>query len=104
MTKIVEIDKPAWNEEFRVMEFRRTDGTGQLNDDETVTAVEIVVTDWRSSADVTADMVDNVGIHGPTSIRYRLRGGTRGAAFLMEVRITTSNGQKLTEYRQVNII
>lgn len=33
MIKIIEITKPAWNDEFRVMEFRRTDGTGQLNDD-----------------------------------------------------------------------
>lgn len=66
--------------------------------------MEIVITDQRSGVDVTADMVGNVVVHSPTEIRYRLRGGTRGRSFLMEVRITTSNGQKLTEYRQVNII
>lgn len=104
MIELVELDKPAWNEEFRTMEFRRPAGAGQLNADEHITAAEIVVTERRTGADATAAMISDVAPYNQTQVRYMLRGGVRGKSYLMEIRATTSNGQRLTEYRQVNII
>lgn len=96
--------KPAWNEEFRTMEFRRPDGAGQLNADETITAAEVICTERRTGTVVTADMISDVAPYNQTQVRYKLKGGVKGKTYLLEIRATTTNGQKLTEYRLLNII
>lgn len=101
---VTELPKPARNNEFRIMEFVRPDGMGQLNGDEVITAAAITVTERRTGVDVTADMISDVAPYNQIAVRYRLRGGVKGKSYLMEIVVTTSNGQDLTEYRQVNII
>lgn len=101
---MIELTKPTWNEEFRTMEFRRPDGAGQLNAEETVTAAEVLCTERRTGTNATANMISDVAPYNSTQVRYRLKGGVKGSAYILEIRATTSNGQKLTEYRQLNII
>ncbi len=102
---MIEISKPAYNEEWRTLEFMRADGGGQLNGDETITSAEAIVT-VRGQATAIADMISDCAPYGSpaTSVRYKLAGGTRGLIYFAEFRINTSNGQRLADTLMIKVI
>lgn len=102
---MIEIRKPAYNEEWRTLDFMRDDGDGQLNGDETVTAAEAVVT-VRGQTTAITDMISNCAPYGSpaTQVRYYLIGGTKGTVYFAEFRVTTSNGQKLSDTLMIKVI
>jgi predicted deacylase len=97
MEQTLEIYKPAYNEEFRTMQFRRADGHGQLNDKETITDCAVVCTEKSTGTDATPEMISEVAVYDETQVKYRLKGGVAGKVYQLRIRITTSNGQKLEE-------
>jgi len=100
---MLEIEKPDYNDEFRTVQFRRPDGKGQLNAEEVITACDILCAE-RSSGTPVADMVSEVAVYDQTQVRYRLKGGSPDKVYLLTVRITTSNGQKLAEKILVRVV
>lgn len=100
---IAQFEKPSFNKEFRIMEFRRPDGQGQLGPDETIVSATIVATNYKTNEDVTLSMISDVAPYDLTKVRYRLSGGVRGETYLLEVRITTSTQQDLGDYLLVMV-
>ncbi|QXE85954.1 hypothetical protein KP003_16565 [Geomonas nitrogeniifigens] len=101
---IEQIEKPAFNKEFRVYEFRRPDGRGQLNADETITAATVKTSDYKTGEDVTESMISQTGPYAQTKVKYRLAGGERGKTYLLEIQATTSNQQDLAGYLLVKVM
>lgn len=100
---INQFEKPAFNKEFRVYEFRRPDGNGQLNEDETVTAASVVATNYKTGEVVTGSMISEVQPYAQTKVKYRLAGGERGKTYLLEIQAVTSNQQELAGYLLVKV-
>lgn len=93
---MLEIAKPAYNEEYRTMQFRRPDGKGQLTSEETVTAAEVVCTDAIKGI-TDASMISDVAPYDQTQVRFKLKGGVPGRAYFLAIHVTTSLDQKLSE-------
>lgn len=91
------ITKAVYEETFRTMQFRRPDGGGPLNDDETVTAAEVVCAQVGTEEDTTAEMISDVAPYDNTQVRYLLKGGTKGLYYDITVRCVSSNGQRFEE-------
>ena len=100
---MIEITKPAFNEEFRTMQFRRPDGQGQLNSDETVASAAIICTD-KAGTNVTGNMISDVAPYANTQVRYKLKGGTANALYHLRFQVVTSNNQKLEEHVVLKVI
>ncbi len=98
------IEKPAYNEEFRTCQFRRTDGQGQLNSTETVSSAEVVCAERNTGVDTTSAMISDVAPYSQTYVRYKLKAGAAGTVYILSVRCTTSNGQKLEEKFLLKVI
>lgn len=102
---MITIEKPAYNEEWRVCEFRRPDGRGPLNSDETVqSVVSVTCADRSSGADASAAMISGAAVYNNTQVRYQLKGGTVGTTYVRAIRIITSNGQKLEDKLFIKVI
>lgn len=97
------IIKPAYNEEYRLCEFLRPDGQGQLTPDEIILSASILCTD-SDNADVTSTMISNVSPNQSTQVLYLLKGGVAGQDYLMHIRIVTSSEQKLEEQFLVKVV
>lgn len=98
------IEKPAYNEEWRVCEFRRPDGSGPLNESETIqTLVSATVCEGAAGADQPT-MVSGAAVYNETGVRYQLKGGVAGVRYTRTIRIITSNGQKLEDKLTVKVI
>lgn len=95
--------KKAAERIFYQHQFRRTDGRGWLNADETIATATATVTDIATGADVTAAMISNVAPYGDTSVRYQLAAGTAGHTYRITITITTSNGQTMVDTAEVRI-
>lgn len=94
------IDKPAWNEEWRVCWF-----TGQLNEDETVQSVDsVTMQEGLTGPITTADMISGAAPYNGTGVRYQLKGGTPGKTYIRVIRIISSNGQKLEDKMPVKVV
>ena len=91
-----QILKPEYNEEYRLVEFARPDGNGQLAAGETVVSASALCLDGGGN-DVTSTMVLGVTPNGLTQVRYLLRGGEVGKTYRLYIRVETSGGQKLEE-------
>lgn len=89
------IDKFASEQTFRTMQFRRSDGGGPLNDEETLTAATVVVVDAEGAEQ--AAMVSDVSVYDSTQARYLLKAGVAGDSYQVVIRATTSNGQAFEE-------
>lgn len=99
------IDKPAWNEEYRTCEFRRPDGRGPLNADETVqTVVSVLCIERATGTDRSSTMIANASPYSGSQVKYQLKGGTAGETYFRIIRIVSSNGQKLEDKALVNVI
>ena len=97
------IIKPAYNEEYRICEFRRSDGQGQLAADEIITSCSILMLD-SAGADVTSAMIAGVTPNNSTQVLYELKGGAAGTRYVMHVRVITSSNQKLEEAFSLRVI
>jgi hypothetical protein len=88
-----QIDKPDYNEEYRICDFSPVFvGTETIISTPTVTIYDSV------GLDVSATMVSNVSISTDTKgVRYMLKGGAKGSNYEMDIKITTSGGQKFKE-------
>lgn len=96
---VQQIDKPYFNEEFRVCDF-----SAVLDSTDSITSPSIVVFD-KNSVDVTADMISDVSIFtGNKGVRYKLKGGLVGLKYKMEIRIATASLQKFEEPFTVCIV
>jgi hypothetical protein len=88
------VTKYASESVFRYHEFRRSDGRGWLNAEETLTGTPAVtVTSRPLGTDCTAGMVSEVAVYNDTAVRYRLAGGVSGEAYIVAIAVETSNGQ-----------
>ena len=101
---MISISKPAYNEEYRDFEFKRPDGKGQLSATETLTAATAICSNVATGEDATAEMIDFVSVHESTAVAYLLKGGVIGTTYKIEFRVSTSNGQKLSDYLLVEVI
>ncbi len=90
-----QIDKPVYNEEWRTVNF-----ANQLAATETVQSAAIVVT-RDSDGQTISDMVTDVTPYSSTYVKYWLKNGVAGTNYTMEVRVTTSANQKLSETFQI---
>jgi hypothetical protein len=97
------IQKPKYNEEYRIFEFRRPDGHGQLATGETIVSSQVLCANSETGADATAEMIDQVTTSNGTALRYLLRGGTVGSTYCIEFRIVTSNNQHLSDILVVTV-
>ncbi|MBC7963808.1 MAG: hypothetical protein H7Y05_12790 [Steroidobacteraceae bacterium] len=94
---IPDITKPAHNEEIRTFEWRRPDGSGQLNDVATLASTTLVCSEAVSGTDVSANMIAQVAVYNQTQTRYQLKAGTKNQLYNLEFRCVDSNGQKLAD-------
>jgi hypothetical protein len=86
-----QIDKPSYNEEFRICDFTNILGTDTIN------AASVVIYD-SNNVDVSATMISDVTIYtGNKAIRYKLKGGTTNSKYKLFVRATTVAAQKFEE-------
>lgn len=85
-------------------QFRRSDGRGWLNEDETVATAAVTVADAATGEDVSASMVSSVAPYNGTQVRYKLAAGTAGRAYRVTITITTSNGQEFEDTVELRII
>lgn len=92
-----DIYKPAYNEEIRTFEWRRPDGSGQLNDSATVASTTLICTDAKTGEDATAAMIDQVAVYNQTQTKYQLKGGEKYKTYNLEFRCVDSNGQKMSD-------
>lgn len=72
--------KKAAEKIFIIHQFRRADGRGWLNADETIATATATVADAVTGEDTTAAMLSSVAPYNDTYVRFRLVGGTRGAS------------------------
>lgn len=87
-----QIDKPAYNEEYRVCDFSTVLETDDYLIAGTVTAYD------SNDVNVSADMIDEVSISTDLfGIRYKLLGGTEGEKYSIIVRVETFSNQKFEE-------
>jgi hypothetical protein len=94
-----QIDKPDYNEEFRVCDFSTV-----IDPTDTVTAVTAVILD-KSKVDVSAAMLSNITVApGSKGIRYMLKGGTAGEKYTLSLQVTTLSVQKFEEEFTVVIV
>ena len=94
---MIEIEKPAFNDEWRTMEFRRPDGLGQLSSTETVQSAAVICRERTTGSQPIVSMVSEVAPYNQTSVLYNLKGGTPGKSYFLEFQVITSNNQKLSE-------
>jgi len=95
--------KTAYEEFFRYHQFRRSDGLGWLNSDETLLSASVVVMD-SNGADRSAEMVSGAAVYGTDSVIYKLKGGTAGEVYNIGVRAVTSNGQKFEDGLMLKVV
>ena len=91
-----QITKPAYNDEWRILEFKRPDGIGQLEADETIVSASILCTDGNG-IDTTSAMIADITPVNSTQVRYELKGGEEGKTYALRVRCVTAIGKKLEE-------
>lgn len=100
------IEIPVGNEEFRVFNFRRPDGRGQLAEGETVQTAAVVAT-HAATGEAVAALVSQVAPYDSTAVRYFVDPGAAelaaGAQIVLTFAIVTSNGQTLTDVLHARI-
>jgi hypothetical protein len=85
------IEKPAYNEEFRICDFSTILGTDTISTG-TVTIVDSL------NVDVSASMISSVTVpSGSTTVRYMLKGGTANEKYNLSVKASTVGLQKFVE-------
>lgn len=92
----MQITKTPYEEIFRYHQFRRADGRGWLNDQETLSTVAVTVKD-SAGVDQSSTMVSGAAVYQQTYAVYMLKAGTSGTAYTVNIRATTSNGQKFED-------
>lgn len=100
------IEKRSWEDYFRYHQFRRTDGRGWLNSSETIASVNSVTCREKDTGtDSTAAMISDEAVYSGdnTSVLYKLKGGTPGIVYVINFKITSSNGQKFEDELEVLI-
>jgi len=97
------IIKPAYNEEWRLCEFKRPDGRGQLGEGEIIVSAAIICKDSKTQIATTA-ITSGVTPINETQVLYQLKGGTRAQRFIMQIQIITSGGNKLEEAFSLEIV
>jgi len=86
-----QIDKPSYNEEFRICDFTNILGTDTIN------AVSVVIFD-STNTDVSVTMISDVTVYtGNKGIRYKLKSGVANTKYKLYVRATTVAAQKFEE-------
>lgn len=98
------ITKPAYNEEFRTCQFRRSDGQGQLGATETITTASVVCIDRSNDVDTSSTMISDVAPYNNTQVLYKLLGGSIGKTYFLKVRCVTSTSQRLEETFELEIV
>jgi len=93
------LEKPAYNEEFRTLDFSL-----QLAAGETISSATVTIVDNSTGSDCSADMIASVAPYNSTMVKYTLKGGTTGQVYLRTFRITTSTGQKLEERVALRVV
>lgn len=101
--RLNDIVKAAYEEMFRMCQFKRPDGRGWLEDGVTVSEAAVTV-EPDGGGEPMAEMVSNVAPYDNTQVRYKLIGGTAGAKYLVRIRITTSDGQKLEARAALKVV
>lgn len=86
------------------MQFLRPDGRGQLGPGETISSAAIICTKKSDGTDTTAEMISSPAPFRDTEVRYILKGGVKKSKYLLEFRVVTSLGNKLSETLEVTII
>lgn len=97
------IEKRPSESFFRYHEFRRADGQGWLNNEETLTGTPNVSIISAETATAHPEMVADVAVYNQTSVRYRLMGGTRGSYFVT-ITVQTSNGQAFEDRLTLTVL
>jgi uncharacterized protein YndB with AHSA1/START domain len=95
MTKI---EKTSYEEIFRYHEFSRPDGNGWLSTGEYLSSVTMTATD-EAGGDVTSTIIDSAMVSptNGTKVRYKLKGGTLGSIYTLNIKVVTSAGQKFED-------
>lgn len=99
------IIKTTYESFFMYHEFRRSDGQGWLNESETIkagTTPVVKIYEEESGADVTQDMVSDIGIYNSTKVKFLLKGGTAKKFYQIHIQIESSNNQKFEDNSERN--
>lgn len=101
------IEIPVGNEEFRVFNFRRPDGRGQLAEGETIQTAAVVAT-HAATGEAVAGLVSQVAPYDSTAVRYFVDPGAANLTPRTRIDLTftvaTSNGQTLTDTLPIAIM
>ena len=93
------LEKPAYNEEFRTLDFSL-----QLASGETISSATVTISELHTGIDTSATMISGVAPYNSTSVKYKLSGGTADTTYQRIIRVVTSTGQKLEEQLQVKVV
>lgn len=87
-----QIDKPAYNEEFRICDFSTILGT------DTISTATVTIVNSFLNVDTSTTMITSVTVpSGATTVRYMLKGGTAGEKYTLSVKASTVGLQKFVE-------
>lgn len=97
--------KTAYEEIFRYREFRRPDGRGWLDENETISAAAVKCYELPALTDSSTTMISDVAAYGnpATKVKYKIKAGTAGKRYRVNFRITTSSGQKFEDNLECEI-
>jgi hypothetical protein len=101
---MVDFQKYAYEEVYRYYEFKRSDGKDGLATGETISTPAVTCKDATTGTDCSADMISNVSVVNSTQVVYKLKSGTVGSTYTVEVKALTSSGQKLEGKATIEII
>jgi len=97
------VEKRASEIFYRYHQFRRTDGDGWLGASETISSCSVRIID-SSNVNVSSSMVDNVTVYEDTQISYRLKGGTSGKTYTIDITVVTSESQTFEDSIKLKVL
>lgn len=96
---MINFKKTVYEEFYRTHEFNRSDGEGWLAIGETISTASVIVTERDTGIDKSSTMVSDAGPYGSpaTQVKYKIKAGEQGKAYLAAIRVNTSNNQKFED-------
>ena len=94
------IEKAAYEEMWRYIQFQRADGDGWITEGETISSCTVTIIDLADGSNTSTAMKSDATPYSNTKIKFFLKAGTAGHNYLITIKIVTSNSQKF-EARQL---
>jgi hypothetical protein len=94
-----EFTKRVYEEFFRYHDF-----DNWLNNEETLTDVDIIILEKLTDIDVSADMVGNISVYENVKVKYLIKAGTANITYIVKIQCTTTNNQKFEDQIELKVI